>query len=92
MSEATLRVTTSMKLDKTARDEAKAIFQKLGLTMGDAINLFLHQVKIKNGLPFDVNIPNTETKKVIEEARKGINIDDFSIDELQKIRNEAKEA
>jgi DNA-damage-inducible protein J len=90
MSEATLRVTTSMKLDKTAKDEAKAIFPKLGLTMGDAVNLFLHQVKIKNGLPFDVKIPNAVTKQAIEEARMGVNIEDFSIEELQQIRNKTK--
>jgi DNA-damage-inducible protein J len=90
MSEATLRVTTSMKLDKTAKEEAKAIFQKLGLTMGDAVNLFLRQVKLNNGLPFDVRIPNAETKKALDEGRLGINIDDFSIAELEKLRNETK--
>ena len=89
MSEA-LRVTTSMKLDKIAKEDAKAIFQKLGLTMGDAVNLFLRQVKLNNGLPFEVKIPNKETKKAIEEARRGINLEDFSIDELRIIRNEVK--
>ncbi len=90
MPATTLRETTSMKLDKATKDEAKLIFKKLGLTMGDAVNLFLRQVKLNNGLPFDVRIPNDETKKVIEEARQGINMEDFSIEELKKIRNETK--
>ena len=51
--------------------------------MGEAFNLFLHQVSLNKGLPFEVKIPNRLTKKVIEEAREGKNVDDFSVDELK---------
>lgn len=82
----TIKETTSMKLDKFEKDEAKKIFKQLGLTMGEAFNIFLHQVNLVKGIPFSVKIPNETTRKVIEEARQGINVDDFSMDEL----NEAK--
>ena len=83
---ATIKETTSMKLDKFEKDEAKKIFKQLGLTMGEAFNIFLHQVNLVKGIPFSVKIPNETTRKVIEEARQGINVDDFSMGEL----NEAK--
>jgi len=35
----------------------------MGLTTTDAINLFCRQVKIRNGLPFNVVIPNKTTEK-----------------------------
>ena len=35
------------------------------------------------GLPFEVKIPNQETIRVIQEARQGINVEDFSLEELQ---------
>jgi len=82
MSSTIIKETTSVKLDKAAKDEAKRIFSQLGLTMGEAFNLFLHQVTLNKGLPFDVKIPNKLTQQVIQEAREGKNIDDFSIDEL----------
>jgi DNA-damage-inducible protein J len=69
--------TTSMKLDKIEKDEAKKIFKQLGLTMGEAFNIFLHQVNLVKGIPFSITIPNETTRKVIEEARQGINVDDF---------------
>ena len=78
-----VKETTSIKLDKAAKDEAKRIFKALGLTMGEAVNLFLHQVNLNKGLPFEVKIPNKLTKKVIEEAREGKNIAPFSVDELK---------
>lgn len=83
MSSTIVKETTSVKLDKAAKDEAKRIFSQLGLTMGEAFNLFLHQVTLNKGLPFEVKIPNKLTQQVIEEARKGENIDNFSVDELK---------
>jgi antitoxin component of RelBE/YafQ-DinJ toxin-antitoxin module len=35
------------------------------------------------GLPFEVKIPNSETAKVIKEARQRVNVDDFSFDEIK---------
>ena len=67
------------------RQDAKQIFKQLGLTMGDAFNLFLHQVSLRKGLPFEVTIPNKLTQKVIKEAREGKNVDSFSTDELKWI-------
>ncbi len=84
MSSTIVKETTSVKLDKAAKEEAKYIFNQLGLTMGEAFNLFLHQVSLNKGLPFEVKLPNKLTQKVIEEARQGKNIDDFSISELKK--------
>jgi DNA-damage-inducible protein J len=83
MSNTIVKETTSVKLDKAAKEEAKYIFNQLGLTMGEAFNLFLHQVSLNKGLPFEVKLPNKLTQKVIEEARQGKNIDDFSISELK---------
>ena len=83
MSSTIVKETTSVKLDKVAKEEAKYIFNQLGLTMGEAFNLFLHQVSLNKGLPFEVKLPNKLTQKVIEEARQGKNIDDFSISELK---------
>ncbi len=77
MTSTTVKETTSVKLDKTAKDEAKRIFKQLGLTMGEAFNLFLYQVSLNKGLPFEIKIPNKVTQKVIEEARQGENIDDL---------------
>ena len=66
--DSVIKETTSVKLDKEAKREAKIIFKQLGLTMGEAFNLFLHQVKLRQGLPFDVEIP----KKITPQLRNDI--------------------
>ena len=79
-----IKETTSIKLDKEAKNNAKLIFKELGITMGDAFNMFLSQVNLQKGIPFEVKIPNNTTKQVIKEARLNKNIKEFSIDELKQ--------
>jgi DNA-damage-inducible protein J len=44
----------------------------LGLTTNEAINIYLHQIILKGGIPFKVNIPkyDAETLAAMDEARK----------------------
>ena len=84
--------TTSIKLDVEIKAKAKEIFKELGITMGEAVNIFLSQVALHKGLPFEVKIPNDETKKAIEEARKGVNMESISIEEMIDERENMKNA
>ena len=81
-----IKETTSIKLDKEAKEKAKIIFRELGMTMGDAFNIFLNQVNLHKGLPFEVKIPNEETLRAIEEARADINLEETSIEEMMQER------
>lgn len=89
-----MRQTTSIKLDVDVKAEAQKVFSELGLTLGEAVNLFLNQVRLNKGLPFEVKIPNRKTKKVLQEAKEGINMEKTSLDELvdemDTIRADAK--
>jgi len=85
-----VKETTSIKLDVEIKAKAKEIFKELGITMGEAVNIFLSQVALHKGLPFEVKIPNKETIKAIEEARKGINMESISIEEMIAERENIK--
>jgi len=77
------KVQTSLRLEEETFNEAKSILKALGMNFTEAVNVFASMVVQERGLPFDVKLPNKETKEVIEEARKGINVSDFSFDELR---------
>jgi len=72
------RIESELKID------VESILKNLGLSATQAINMFYQQIKYHNGIPFEIKIPNQETRKVIEESRKGINVEDFSFDELER--------
>ncbi|MCB9983893.1 MAG: type II toxin-antitoxin system RelB/DinJ family antitoxin [Rhodospirillales bacterium] len=62
---------TNLRLDSRAKTEAYAVFERLGLKPAQAINMFLNQVSLHQGLPFEVKIPNKETREAIEELARG---------------------
>ena len=45
------------RVDSSLKKDTEKVFEKLGLTTTEAIRLFLAQVKLRGGLPFEVRIP-----------------------------------
>jgi len=83
----TTKVRTNVYLDKDLKDKAKKIFKAYGLSLSDALNLFLAQVVKKSELPLEEIIPE-ETLKVIREAREGKNIKQLTYEEFKDLVNE----
>lgn len=62
--------TVRARVDSELKQEAEAIFKKLEINTSQAIVMFLNMVKLQNGIPFDMKIPNKETLKVMQEAKE----------------------
>ncbi len=60
----------TIRLDRTIRNEAEALFKDLGLSLSTAFNMFLRQSIREQGLPFAVSraMPNAQTRKAMKEA------------------------
>lgn len=59
------------RIDQTVKEEANRLFHSMGLTMSDAIRLFLHQVIAEKALPFQVKSPNAITIAAMQAADRG---------------------
>ncbi len=89
----THKVRTNVYVDAELKEKAKEIFRKYGLTLSDAINIFLAQAVYKRGIPFPIELPNDVTLKTIEDSRKDINMEEITIKDLKKAaRSGSKEA
>jgi len=60
------------------KKDVEAIFRKLGMTSSDAINIYYSQIKLYRGIPFDIKIPNKETRLTFENTDKRKKIKGFS--------------
>ena len=49
--------TIQFRTDETTKFQSNEIFQQLGITMSDAINMFLRQSILHGGLPFELKLP-----------------------------------
>jgi DNA-damage-inducible protein J len=59
------------RTEPALKKEVEGILKELGLSTTEAINIFFHQVKMRRGLPFPVEIPNEETLKTFRESEAG---------------------
>ncbi|MBD3795708.1 MAG: type II toxin-antitoxin system RelB/DinJ family antitoxin [Epsilonproteobacteria bacterium] len=82
-----MKVQTSLRLEKRKFLEAKEILAQLGLNFSEAVNIFTSMIVQTKGLPFEIKIPNDETKKAIQEARTGTNSEIITLEEPKNIRN-----
>ena len=59
----------SIRIDPEVKADVEAIYSKYGLTITEAINVFLHQSRNIGGLPFDLRpSPNEKTLAAMREG------------------------
>ena len=75
---------TNIYLNSDIKREAKKILEQYGLSLSDAINIFLAQVVLEKGIPFQIKIPNKETQKVLKEVREGKNLEEVDFETLKE--------
>ena len=50
-----------VRVDENIKEEAEEIFNSLGLSMSEAVRLFVKRSVIEQGLPFSMNLNNEKT-------------------------------
>ncbi len=65
----------NVRIDPETKSNAEKLFSSFGITITDAINIFLHKSIMEGGLPFEMKQPryNAETEAAMKEARVIIN-------------------
>jgi len=60
----------NIRLDPDIKSTADGIFSQFGITVADAVNIFLHKSIMVGGLPFDMILPkpNAATIAAMHEA------------------------
>ena len=81
--------TIQTRINPELKQKARAIFNKLNLSMSEAISLYLTQVTLHGGIPFEIKIPNELTLKTLKNIEEGKNLKEVSsVDELfEELKN-----
>ena len=58
-----------VRVDDELREEASAVLETFGMSMSDAVRIFLHRVAATQSFPLELKVPNDETRAALEEAR-----------------------
>lgn len=63
--------TVRARIEPKLKNKAEKVFRELGLSTTQAINLFYRQVELRNGLPFEVVVPNKTTRRTFSDTDAG---------------------
>lgn len=63
--------TINARVDERLKSRAEKVLRKVGVSTTEAITMLLHQIVLRQGLPFEVTIPNAETRRAMAELDAG---------------------
>ena len=77
-----MKTQTTIRVEETSYRQAKEILSQMGLNYSQAISVFNNMIVLNKGLPFELKIPNNDTKQALHEleTKKGKNFK--NVDEL----------
>ena len=58
-----------VRVDDAIKAQAADTLAAMGLTMSDAVRLFLHRVVAEQAFPLELKVPNAQTQAAMAEAR-----------------------
>lgn len=77
------KATIQTRVDPAIKNDAQIILIKLNISMSEAISMYLTQITLHNGIPFEIKLPNDVTAKVLKDSEKGNDLHHVdSVDDL----------
>jgi len=72
------------RIDPVVKAEAAALFKTMGLTVSEAIRLFVYQSIAEQRIPFSINILNSKTKATLIKANQGECLEKTTLEQLSQ--------
>ena len=65
-------IPTQIRIDEATKKQAVELLEGLGINLSDAVNMFLKQVVMRGGIPFEIKYPEyrQEVVDAMEEAKQ----------------------
>jgi DNA-damage-inducible protein J len=61
------------RVEPEIKEQAEKVLEQLGIPMSNAIGLFLRQVVLQRGIPFDMKLPQNKPLSVEEHGEERFN-------------------
>jgi DNA-damage-inducible protein J len=62
------------RVNSDVKHDVESVLNRLGITMSEAISLYLSQIQLEGGIPFAIKIPNKATLKTFTETDRRKNL------------------
>lgn len=66
--------TLNIRVNDDTKKQAQQILSSLNISLSEAVGVFLKQVVLSKGIPFEIKLPNKTTLKAIQDLEEGKNL------------------
>ena len=63
--------TIQTRVDPEIKRNAQNILNRLNISMSEAISMYLSQITLHKGIPFEIKIPNSTTAQTLKDSEDG---------------------
>ncbi|BCR36145.1 type II toxin-antitoxin system RelB/DinJ family antitoxin [Mariniplasma anaerobium] len=64
----------NVSVEEKTKEEVDEILDSLGINMSTAIDLYLNQIRLKKGIPFEVKIPKNNIHNKTKDLAEALNL------------------
>ena len=75
--------TVRARIEPHLKSDVEKLLHRLGMSTTEAITVFYNQIRLRQGIPFPVEIPNATTRKTFKSTDQGEDL--HSHDSLEKM-------
>ncbi|KOR31829.1 hypothetical protein TI05_11150 [Achromatium sp. WMS3] len=65
------------------KSDVERILTQLGISTTQAITIYFEQIRLKQGIPFELKLPNEDTQAAMQDARNNYDLEDVSLEQLK---------
>ena len=77
--------TVRARMEPGLKSDVEDLLERLGVTTTDAITMFFSQIRLRQGIPFPVEVPNESTRRTFEATDRGEELHAYrNLDEMFK--------
>lgn len=81
-----------VRVDEAVKAQAAETLASMGLSVSDAVRVFLKRVVVEKAMPFDVRVPNAETRAAMAEAEEIVRERNARFDTAQELFDDLENA
>lgn len=81
-----------VRVDEEVKAQAAETLASMGLSVSDAVRVFLKRVVVEKAMPFDVRVPNAETRAAMAEAEDIVRDRNARFDAAQELFDDLENA
>lgn len=75
--------TVRARIEPRLKSDVEKLLHRLGMSTTEAITVFYNQIRLRQGLPFPVEVPNATTRKTFEATDREEDLHSYdSLDEM----------